>query len=803
MKDLIAKLSLAEKAALLSGTDFMYTNGVPRLGIPSVRMSDGPHGLRVQNTGGDNGTSGSEPATAFPTAATTASSWNPANTYKMGEAIGEECLHYGVDILLGPAANIKRNPLCGRNFEYFSEDPLLAGKMAAAEVKGVQSKGVGVSVKHFALNNAENFRFMGDSVCDMRAMREIYLKAFEIIVKESHAHTMMCAYNKINGEYCCENEWLLNGVLRKEWGFDGAVMSDWGATRDRAKGVAAGLDLEMPGDTAICRKWICDGVKKGTLKEEVLDKAVENILRLAYRYKDNPKGVEVDWEAHDALSAEIAEDCAVLLKNDGALPLDKTARLLVVGDLFETMRYQGAGSSMISPTFLTTPKTAFDKQKVAYTFCRGYAESELAPDEKLIAEAVAVAKDFEQVLVFAGLTDYAESEGGDRPHMRLPENQLAVIDALINAGKKIAIVLYGGSPVELPFADKVNAILNMYLPGQNGGTATYDLLFGKSPCGKLAETWAESYLDIPFGSDYSKTVNEIYKESVFVGYRYYLTAGKRVRYPFGFGLSYTAFDYRDMQVQESETEFKVSCEIANTGKFDGAEIVQLYAKAPQGVYKPAKELKGFTKVYLKAGESKRVEITVSKEDLRYWNIKQNRWALEGGEYELQLCSDCETVKLSETVTLAGDGESPYSQAVNVVYSTADLDKVTDSLFEEMSGLKIPALPPKKPLTLESKFTDFKQTVLGKILYRAVMGVAQKEVKKAKKLPEGAERDNRIKGAQFMIRIIESNCVYSMSMSAGKRFPFNFAQGFVHLANGRILKGINCFCKKIKAPKLPK
>ena len=799
-------LTLEEKAALLAGVDFMYTNPVPRLGIPSVRMSDGPHGLRVQNGGGDNGVAASEPATAFPTAACTASSWNPENTFEMGAAIAEEMLHYGIDVLLGPGACIKRNPLCGRNFEYFSEDPLLAGKMAAAEVNGVQSKGVGVSVKHFALNNAENFRFMGDSICDVRAVREIYLKVFEIIVKESKPHTLMCAYNKINGEYCCENKWLLTDVLRKEWGFDGVVMSDWGATHDRVKGVAAGLDLEMPGDAAICRKWIVDAVNNGTLKAEELDKAVENILRLVRRYENNPKGTEVNWEAHNALAAEIAEDCAVLLKNDGALPLAKDEELLVVGDLFEKMRYQGAGSSMINPTFLSTPKTAFDEHKVSYEFCRGYAENRLEPDEKLIAEAVETSKGYDKAIVFAGLTDYVESEGCDRESMCLPANQLAVIDALIHTGKKIVVVLFGGSPVELPFADEVDAILDMYLPGQSGGTATYALLFGaKSPCGKLAETWVKSYADVPFGSDFSKTVNEVYKESVFVGYRYYLTANRQVRYPFGFGLSYTTFEYNDMRVEETETEYKVSCEIENVGKLDGAEIVQLYVKAPRGVFKPPKELKGFTKVYLKAGESKRVEIVVKKDELRYFNVKENRWTLEGGEYELQLCSDCATVKLYKTVTLEGDGSAmPYSDEINAIYSDADIAKITDSVFEKMSGLKIPAIPPKKPIRLESRFTDMRTaSLMGRILYNAVLSVAKKDMKKAKKLPDGAERDNKIKGALFLKRILESNSIITLSMSGPKGFPYNFAQGFVSFANGHVIKGIKCFCAKIKAPKLPR
>lgn len=805
ISDLLKKLTVEEKAALVTGCDFMYTNPVPRLNIPSVRMSDGPHGLRVQSEGGDNGVAGSEPATAFPTAVTTASSWNPDNTYRMGEAIAEECAHYGVNVLLGPGTNIKRNPLAGRNFEYFSEEPLLAGKMAAAEVNGVQSKGVGVSVKHFALNNSENYRFMGDSVCDMRAIREIYLKPFEIIVKESKPHTMMCAYNKINGTYCCQNKWLLTDVLRNEWGFDGLVMTDWGATHDRFEMLRAGLDLEMPGDTDICRKWIIDGIADGTLAMSDLNKAVENVLMLVELY-ENAEKKPADFKAHNALAAEIAADSAVLLKNEGVLPLDKNGSYCVIGELFEKTRYQGSGSSMINPTYLSTPKSAFDERKVKYVYAKGYKENQTAADDKLISEAVQKASAYEKVLVFAGLTDYVESEGADRENMRLPDNQLAVIDALIKAGKQVTVILYGGSPVELPFADKIKAILNMYLPGQNGGEAMASLVFGdKTPCGKLAETWALSYDDVPFGKDFGKTVNEIYKESIFVGYRYYLTSDKKVRYPFGYGLSYTTFEYWDMKVEETDSEYKISCEVVNNGKYDGAEIVQLYVKAPQnGIYKPLKELKGFTKAYLKAGESKKVAITVKKDDLRYWNVKENRWATEGGEYELQLCSDCQTVRLSQTVTLDGDNAvMPYSEEINAVYGAAAFDTMSESLFEKMSGLKIPAIPPKKPIRLESRFTDMRATFMGKILYNAVLSVAKKDMKKAKKLPEGAERDNKIKGAMFLKRILESNSIITMSMSAGTNCPYNFAQGFVNMANGHLFKGIKCFCTKIKVPKLPK
>lgn len=647
---------------------------------------------------------------------------------------------------------------------------------------------------------------MGNSVADIRAIRDIYLKVFEIIVKESHPAAMMCAYNQINGTYCSENEWLLTEVLRDEWGFYGTVMTDWGAIRDRVSAIKAQLDLEMPGDTAVCRKQIIDAVRDGTLDIEALNLCVLNVLRLVDKYASTDKQ-QADFDTHNALSAKIAEDCAVLLKNDGALPLDKNGEYLVVGDLFIKMRYQGAGSSMINPTFVTSPKTAFDNAAINYEFARGFAENQTEPRYDLIAEAVEKSKKYETVLVFAGLTDYVESEGGDRDSMRLPQNQLDLIDALTNAGKKVVVVLFGGSPVGLPFANNVSAILNMYLPGQNGGTASEHLLFGEAnPCGKLAETWAMEYADIPFGADFGKTVNEVYKESVFVGYRYYLTANKQVRYPFGYGLSYTMFDYSDIKTEVKGGKIKASCIVTNTGKMYGAEIVQLYVKPPKnGVFKPTKELRAFVKVYLKAGESKRVEMDFNIDDLRYWHVKENRPVLENGEYELQICSDCQTVKLVQTVMLQGEAVAlPCIELVNDIYKAADVTRIDDEAFERMSGLKIPPLPPKKPITMESRFSELAQSaLLGRIIYKAVLGVANKQMKQARKLPEGAEKDNQIKGAQFLKRILESNSPRSMSMSAGQSCPYNFAQGFVEFANGRLFKGIKCFCTKIKVPNLPK
>ena len=705
IEQVLSRMTVEEKAALVSGTDFTYTNPIPRLGVQSLCMSDGPHGLRKQIGSGDNGVSESEPATAFPTAACTASGWNPENLKRMGAAIARECRHYGVHTLLGPGVNIKRNPLCGRNFEYFSEDPLLAGVLGAAMVEGVQSEGVGVSLKHFALNNSENYRFMGNSVASENTMRRLYLRPFEYIVKHAKPATVMCAYNQINGMFCSENKWLLTDVLRKEWGFDGVVMSDWGAVRDRVAGLRAGMDLEMPGDTAVCRRRILDAVADGSLPMADLDKACRNILRWIDRYVKPADPAPVDWKAHHALAAEIAADCAVLLKNDGVLPLSGKEKLHIAGELFENMRYQGAGSSMIHPTFVTTPKDAFEAHGI---LSRPLEESDL-------------------ILVFAGLTDEYESEGGDREHMRLPEDQLREIETLCQSGKKVVVVLFGGSPVELPFFDKVSAILNMYLPGQNGGTAVYELLFGeKNPSGRLAETWPLRYADVPGAGTFGRQITEVYAEGTEVGYRYYQKHDIPVRFLFGFGLSYTTFEHTEW-VQNGNVYTQT---VSNTGDRFGGEVAQLYIDG---------ELRGFRKVYLQPGESKTVSITVEEEP-----------------------------------------ETSYS------------DEYT-----------VPAEPPKWPVTLESRFTDLRQSFMGRILFNAVMSVADKQAREADRMPEGPEKDNKRKGAQFLRKILESNSLRSMSMSAGASMPYNFAEGFAELANGHLIRGACCFLKKIKVPKLPK
>ena len=601
--------------------------------------------------------------------------------------------------------NIKRNPLCGRNFEYYSEDPFLAGVMGAAEVNGVQSRGVGVSVKHFALNNSENYRFMGNSVAGENTIRNLYLKPFEYIVKHARPATIMCAYNRINGVFCSENKWLLTDVLRNEWGFDGVVMSDWGAVKDRVAGLKAGMDLEMPGDTAICRRWILDAAADGSLPMEDLDKACRNILRWVDEYVKPADEAPVDWEGHHALAARIAADSAVLLKNDGALPLTGKEKLHIEGELFENMRYQGAGSSMIHPTKVTTPADALQARGV----------ESVSLDES------------DTVLVFAGLTDMYESEGCDRADMKLPQDQLELIDRLCNTGRKVILVLFGGSPVELPFADRVSAILNMYLPGQNGGTAVARLLYGEvNPSGKLSETWPLKYEDVPSHETFGRGIDEIYAEGREVGYWYYDRHGVPVRYPFGFGLSYTTFEHSEW-VKNGDTYVQT---VTNTGDRFGGEVCQLFLDG---------ELRGFEKVYLAPGESRTVTVTPEPVDDRVWP----------------------------------------------------------------DTYQVPAPRKTFPVTLESRFTDLRQSFLGRILFSAVLSVADKQAKEAQKLPEGPEKDNKRKGAFFLRRILESNSPRSMSMTAGKSMPYNFAQGFVELTNGHLLKGARCFMTKIDVPKLPK
>ena len=804
---LINELTLDEKIALVSGTNFMETNPIPRLNIRSIVTADGPHGLRKQVGSSDNGISQSLPATSFPTAATIANSWDSENVRRMGEAIGKECQYYHVDVLLGPGLNIKRNPLCGRNFEYYSEDPYLTSKLGEAFTQGVQSQNVGVSLKHFAANNSENYRFMGNSIVDERALREIYLKSFENIVKNAKPMTVMAAYNQINGQFCSENHWLLNDVLREEWKFDGLVMSDWGGVNDRALGIYAGLDLDMPGDVDYNRKRIKDSILNHSLDLKDLDKAVLNVLNLMD--KTNHK-MDVDkdiFNQNHILSKQIAIESAVLLKNNGSLPLTKSKSYLVVGELFEKMRYQGSGSSMINPTQIVTPKNAFNINSVNYTYCKGYLEKESLINQTLMDEVIEKSKDFNEIVLFVGLTDLAESEGMDRKDLNLPNNQVHLIEELSKLNKKLILVLFGGSSFIIPRIESIDSILNMVLPGQNGGEACLELLFGdKNPSGKLAETWVNSYDDIPYGHLYSKTENEVYFESIFVGYRYYNTFKKEVLFPFGYGLSYTKFDYSNLTIEDKENELVVGFDIKNVGNYDGSEIAQVYMGINKSiVYRESESLVGFSKVFLKQDEVKHVEIIVNKQDCAFYHVEEKRWVIEKGEHTIHVGSSSRDIRLESTIHLMNDEAliSPYSDEVNHYYSTDCHNECDFSMFVKMSKLELPKKSRKLPLTMQSIFSDFNQTFFGKILYKAVLGVAHNQLKTAMKMEDGIEKDNRIKGAVFLERILASNSVRSLAMCGGKKFTYTTAEAFVEIANGHLIKGLRKLLQKLDVPPLPK
>lgn len=658
---IIEIMTLEEKAALCSGADFWHTKGIERLDIPQIMVSDGPHGLRKMRDGAENPNE-SIKAVCFPTASALACSFDRELIGEMGKALGEQCQAENVAVILGPGCNIKRSPLCGRNFEYFSEDPYLASQIASAHIKGVQSKGVGTSLKHFAANNQEHRRMSVSAEIDERTLHEIYLAAFEPVVKEAKPWTVMCSYNKINGEYSSQNKWLLTDLLRDEWGYEGLVVSDWGAVDDRAKGVSAGLDLEMPGSMGKNDRAIVKAVEEGRLTVEELDRCVRRVLELIEKAETSRTEMSWDMERHHRLAKKIAENSAVLLKNDGGLlPLSPDRKIAFIGAFAETPRYQGGGSSHIN-SFRTVSALEAVKGVADVTYAQGFTLDKDETDPELEQKAIEAAMAADVVVVFAGLPEAFESEGYDRKHMQLPECQLDLISKLSAVSDNIAVVLHNGSPVELPFANDcdgmrpVKAILEMYLGGQAVGEAAVDLLFGKvNPSGKLAETFPlrlednPSYLNFPGEGD---TVR--YSEGVFVGYRYYDKKNMEVQYPFGYGLSYTSFEYTDIKVSSYELSdkkpFTVECTVTNTGDRDGAEVVQLYIEPlTPTVIRPVKELKGFEKVFLKAGESRKVVFRLDKSAFAYWSVKLHDWFSESGEYNILIGESSQSILLEEQV----------------------------------------------------------------------------------------------------------------------------------------------------------
>lgn len=806
VNEIMDKLTLEEKVCLLSGHKSWHTNKVSRVGLPSIFLTDGPHGLRKKKEGDKvAGLGQTELSTCFPAACTTGSSWNKELLYKMGVAMGEECRHYNVNLILGPAVNIKRNPLCGRNFEYFSEDPLIAGKLGARLTRGIEDMGVGTSVKHFACNNNEENRYFGDSIVDMRAYREIYLKAFEPIIKEGKPQTVMCAYNKVNGKYASENPELLNGVLRDDWGFEGLVMSDWGAVNDRVEGLKAGLDLEMPGDIGHNRQVILDAVNDGTLSIEVVDKAVRRVLNMVYNTILAEGDVPEKFEEHATLAKELSIDGAVLMKNnDCALPLDEGKKYLVIGEMFENMRYQGAGSSLLHPYKLTTPKDAFDAHGVNYTYERGYNVNSFDNDLSLVETAVLKASFADTVIFFGGLSEYAESEGFDRKTLSLPANQLYLLNRIAKLNKKVIFVMYGGSPVDLSFDDGVDALLNMYLPGEEGGEATYELLFGKAnPSGKLCETWPNTYEDVPFGDEFTRTTNDRYKESIFVGYRYYSSYNVPVKYPFGYGLSYTDFAYKNMKVLKEGDAYKVYVDVKNTGKRAGACVLELFVQAPSSeLVKPLRELRGFEKIYLEAGEKRNACIEIPVSELKYY--VGGEWVLENGEYIFQLCSDVNTVILSSKVKISEGTDKVCDPAYKELY---DLSKeeflgMTDENFDKMIGRKIASPEVKRPYDLNTPIREYK-TFCGRFIYGAIMWAFKTIYNHELKAKDSPDKETKIKNAYFGWQIMNSMSLRSMSYASEGMLSHNMACAIVDFVNNHPLKAIIRMIKGEKCIKLPK
>jgi beta-glucosidase len=662
IKALISQMSLEEKASLCSGLDFWHLKGIERLGIPSIMVTDGPHGLRKQAEGADHlGLNNSVPATCFPSAAGMASTWSRDLIQKVGIALGEESQAENIGVLLGPGANIKRSPLCGRNFEYFSEDPYLSSEMAASHIQGVQSQGVGTSLKHFAANNQEHRRMSTNSIIDERTLREIYLASFEGAVRQSQPWTVMCSYNKVNGEFASENEYLLNEILKDEWGFEGFVVSDWGAVNERPDGLAAGLELEMPSSGGIGDQKIVNAVLKGKLAEEKLDQAVERLLRIIFKVVDHKKvNAEYDRDAHHQLARAVARESMVLLKNqDQILPLKKEGTIAVVGEFLKKPRYQGGGSSHVNPTnlediFEEIQKTVGNQTNILYA--KGYHLDNDVIDDELINEAKAVAAQSETAVLFVGLPDRYESEGYDREHLRLPVNHICLIEAVAEVQKNLVVVLSNGSPVEMPWLDKVKGLFEGYLGGQALGGAIADLLFGEiNPSGKLAETFPKQLCDNPSYLNFPGEGDKVeYKEGIFVGYRYYEEKNIEPLFPFGHGLSYTNFEYSNLfidkrQIQDSDT-VTVTVTVRNSGKAAGKEIVQLYVHdVERSIIRPKKELKGFIKVDLYPGEEKTVTFTLDKRAFAYYNIELKDWHVETGEFEILIGKSSKEIILKDRI----------------------------------------------------------------------------------------------------------------------------------------------------------
>jgi beta-glucosidase len=801
---LLEQLTLEEKASICSGRDFWNLQPIDRLGIPAIMVSDGPHGLRKQATPADHiGITESVPATCFPTAATTASSWNPQLLREVGVALAEECLQEGVSVILGPGANIKRSPLCGRNFEYFSEDPYLSGRLAASLIEGTQSRGVGTSLKHYVANNQEYHRMVVDAVIDERTLREIYLAGFEYAVKSAAPWTVMCSYNRVNGSYLCEHNRLIRDVLKDEWGHEGIVVTDWGAMNDRVRALEAGVELEMPGNGGVNDELITEAVRSGTLGEEILDAAVERILALVRRADANREpDFRYDVQTHHALARRAAEESAVLIKNDdGALPLEPSGTIAVIGAFAAHMRYQGSGSSRIVPTHVDQPLEAIVElvgERGTVTYAPAFSLEDGEVEHTLMHEALRAAAEADTVVVFLGLPSIIESEGFDRDHMRLPENQVTLVTELIKAGVRPVVVLQNGSPIELPFLDQVPAILETYLPGQAGGSATARLLFGEAnPSGKLAESFPRRLEDNPCHPWFPGSPRRVeYREGIWVGYRYYEAAGVEPAVPFGHGLSYTTFEYADLRIETPEgrddaiepdelgehSGIDVTCCVRNTGARAGWDIVQLYvADEESTVHRPRKELKGFAKVWLEPGESSRVRIALGRRAFAFWDSATHDWMIEAGRFRVLVGASSADIRLQAELSLRGTGtpaEPP--SALSAYYEphagTANLD---DDAFEALLGRPLPRAERARPFHRNSTLGDISTTIVGRLVARRV----RKEMEKTVRTGSPREQEKLI---SHLVR--EMPLRSFVLMGGGMVSPVQL-DGLLEILNGRPIRGL--------------
>ncbi len=780
--DIIKQMTLEEKCYLFSGKDFWQTRSVERLGVPNMTLSDGPHGIRKQAGEGDQlGLNPSLPATCYPTAAAVANSWDVELGEEIGAHLGAEAASQGVCVVLGPGLNIKRSPFCGRNFEYFSEDPYLAGKLAASYIRGIQKNGVAACPKHFAANSQELRRMASDSVMDERTLREIYLTGFEIAVKEGHSKSIMSSYNRINGVYANENRHLLQEILRDEWGFDGFVVSDWGGSNDHVEGVRAGSHLEMPTTGGDSDLELIDAVKSGRISQELLDRRVDELLDVILSTAGAVKPLEgkpFDVEKHHVMAAKASEQSIVLLKNENnLLPLKRGAKVAVIGEFAQKARYQGAGSSVVNPTRLDNAMDVIQGFGLDVAgFEAGYPRSGKG-DPAMQARAVELAKKADTVLLYIGLDEISESEGLDRSHMRLPQSQIDLIEAVSKANPNVVAVMSAGSAVEMPWLPKIKALVHGYLCGQAGASSVLKVILGQvNPSGKLAESYPVKYEDVssaPYFPAKERTAE--YREGLFVGYRYFETAKTPVLFPFGFGLSYTTFEYSGLTVTEKEASFTLK----NTGGMDGAEVAQLYVSKPDGeVFRPAKELKGFAKVFLKAGESKKVTIPLDDKAFRYFNVDTNKFEVEGGAWTVLIGASCADIKLSGTVEVQGTGaKPPYDKEKFAKYFSGDIKSVSDAEFEALLGRPIPDGHWSGMLDMNDALCQmyYAKGAAGRLAYKILTHFINKSIEK------GKPNLNLLFNYNMPFRAI--------AKMTGGICTMEMAEGILTIVNGHFFKGL--------------